>query len=96
MEDHSWSPVRLVVDRVDFALPDTTAGSTEVGQYTVVTKDGLTRVSLGGYHVAMMTQGRWGLLLTTSYDPPAVCVTLPAWAAQAEKDEATDVGGPGR
>ena len=28
--------------------------------------------------------------LCQSNDPPAVCITLPAWAAQAEKDEATN------
>ena len=61
----TWSPVRLAVDKVEFAWTDTTAGSSEVGQYTVVTKDGLTRVSLGGHHVVMMTQGLWGLLTTS-------------------------------
>ena len=84
----TWSPVRLAVDKVEFVWNDTTAGSIEIGQYTVVTKDGLTRVNLGGHHVATMTQGRWGLL-TAAYDPQDVCAALPAWVAQVEKDEAT-------
>ena len=70
----TWPPVRLPVDKVEFVWNDTTAGSIKIGQYTVVTKDGLTvtRVNLGGHHVATMTQGRWGLL-TTAYDPQDVC-----------------------
>ena len=84
----TWSPVRLAVDKVEFIWTDTTAGSKEIGQYTVATKDGLTRVSLGSRHMATLSQGRWGIL-TAAYDPEDVCAALPAWVAQVEKDEAT-------
>ena len=84
----TWAPVRLAAEMVEFVWTDTTAGSVEVGQYSIATNDGLTRVRLGGQHVATLTQGRWGLL-TTAYAPHDVCAALPAWVAQVEKDEAT-------
>ena len=33
------SPVLLAVDKMEFVCNDTAAGSIEIGQYTVVTKD---------------------------------------------------------
>ncbi len=82
IEDHS----RGLPSGLDFVWTDTTAGSKAIGQYTVVTKDGLTRVSLGSRHVATLSQGWWGIL-TSAYDPEDVCAALPAWVLQ--KDEAT-------
>ena len=82
----TWEPVRLAVDRVEFAWLDDTAGTETLGQYTATTRDGLTRIQEGDKHVATVSQGRWGLL-KSAYDARDVCAALPAWAAQVDKEE---------
>lgn len=58
-----------------------------IGSYTLVTKNGVTRVDdVAGRHIGTVNQGRWGLL-TTVYDPEYMIRALPQWIAQTQKEE---------
>jgi hypothetical protein len=69
VEDHplQLAPVILTRELVEFHTEDISARTTHTGPYYTVTRDGLTRITKDGNHVATITQGRWALL-TAAYD----------------------------
>ena len=56
------APVQLTGEKVEFVWLDETAGTEACGEYAATTRDGLVRITEGDRHVAISTQGRWGLL----------------------------------
>jgi hypothetical protein len=94
VEDHplQLAPVILTRELVEFHTEDISARTTHTGPYYTVTRDGLTRITKDGNHVATITQGRWALL-TAAYDlevdSEEMCRALPAWTAALEQQEQT-------
>ena len=62
--------------------------TTQVGEYSLVTKDGTITVKKGSQHVGTVNQGRWRML-AEAQDQTAMIRALPGWIKQVEAEERT-------
>ena len=89
----TWQPIHLSRDRVEFTNSEPEESVITCGEYTIRSKDNLSRIARGDESVVVITQSRLRLLISafeaSGVDAQEIYATIPNWIKEVEFAEAS-------